>query len=66
MNNDRKPPKRTIKRFAIDWMTTQPRTTPLTCLEDGYDGVWNIINEVAIAPERREILDWYHLNENFV
>ena len=47
-----------------DWTTAQPRLTPLTCLGDGHDGIWNIINEVATAPERREILDWYHLNEN--
>jgi hypothetical protein len=33
-------------------------------LEDGHDGVWNIIGELVLAGERREILDWFHLMEN--
>ena len=48
----------------IDWVNDQPLTTPLTCLGDGHDGVWNIIAKVATLEQRREILDWYHLNEN--
>jgi len=32
------------------------------CLGDGHDGVWNLFR--APAPERWEILDWYHLKEN--
>jgi hypothetical protein len=27
-------------------------------------GVWKIVAEIATAPERQEILDWYHLVEN--
>lgn len=27
-------------------------------------GVWNLFREIAPAPERWEILDWYHLKEN--
>jgi len=34
------------------------------CLGDGHDGVWNLFREIAPAPERWEILDWYHLKEN--
>ncbi len=30
----------------------------------GFQGVWNIITRIATAPERQEILDWYHLLEN--
>ena len=48
----------------IDWVNSQPLSTPITCLGDGHDGVWNIIAAVATAEQRREILDWYHLNEN--
>jgi hypothetical protein len=48
----------------IDWMNQQPLSLPLTCIGDGHDGVWNIIAGIATAAERREILDWFHLNEN--
>lgn len=48
----------------IQWLNAQPLQTPLTCLGDGHDGIWNIINQFATADSRREILDWYHLNEN--
>ena len=48
----------------VDWVNDQPLANPLTCLGDGHDGVWNIIAQVASAPQRREILDWYHLMEN--
>jgi len=44
----------------------QPLASPITCLGDGHDGVWNIIDEIAPNGERREILDWYHLMENKV
>ena len=48
----------------IDWTNRQPHCVPLTCLGDGHDGVWNIIQQIATESERREILDWYHLIEN--
>lgn len=48
----------------IDWVQQQPKASPLTCLGDGHDGVWNLIKPIAPAPVRREILDWYHLMEN--
>jgi hypothetical protein len=48
----------------IDWVNQQPLSLPLTCLGDGHDGVWNLISEIATPTQRREILDWYHLNEN--
>ena len=48
----------------IDWVNQQPLANPVTCLGDGHDGIWNIIGQVATAPQRREILDWYHVVEN--
>lgn len=48
----------------VDWVNQQPLADPLTCLGDGHDGVWNIVAQLASAPHRREILDWYHLKEN--
>lgn len=48
----------------LNWVNRQPLATPITCLGDGHPGVWNLIREVATAQQRREILDWYHLNEN--
>jgi hypothetical protein len=48
----------------IDWINAQPFAAPLTCLGDGHDGVWNIIAQIKTPEQRREILDWYHLNEN--
>ena len=48
----------------IGWVNTQPLANPLTCLADGHDGVWNIVQQIAEADQRREILDWYHLKEN--
>lgn len=48
----------------IGWVNTQPLANPVACLADGHDGVWNIIQQIATADQRREILDWYHLKEN--
>ncbi len=48
----------------IDSVCQQPLTSPLTCLGDGHDGIWNLIKPMAPDSQRREILDWYHLMEN--
>ena len=48
----------------IDLVKSQPLASPLTCIGDGHDGIWNIIKELAPTDQRREILDWYHLTEN--
>ena len=50
--------------ILINWINVQPLATPLTCLGDGHDGIWNMIAAIATPEQRREILDWYHLNEN--
>jgi len=50
--------------IIINWANKQPLAKPVTCLGDGHDGVWNIFKEISCQQERREILDWYHLNEN--
>ena len=49
----------------ISWVKAQPLASPLTCIGDGHDGIWNIIT-LAPAEQRREILDWYHLNRKSV
>jgi hypothetical protein len=48
----------------IDRVNSQPLGIPITCLGDGHDGIWNLIREIAVPEQRREILDWYHLTEN--
>jgi hypothetical protein len=48
----------------IDWVNQQSLAQPVVCLGDGHDGIWNIIGQIATAPQRLEILDWYHLVEN--
>lgn len=47
-----------------EWVNHQPLATPLTCLGDGHDGVWNLVALMGADAERREVLDWYHLVEN--
>lgn len=48
----------------VGWVNGQPLATPLTCLGDGHDGIWNLFEEIARASQRQEILDWFHLKEN--
>lgn len=48
----------------IDWTNQQSLASPVTCLGDGHDGIWNIVAQISTPEERREILDWYHLVEN--
>ena len=48
----------------MEWVNTQPLSTPLTCLGDGHDGIWNLYGAIGNATQRREVLDWYHLVEN--
>ncbi|OLT60005.1 hypothetical protein BJP37_14200 [Moorena bouillonii PNG] len=48
----------------VNWVNHQPLATPLTCLGDGHDGIWNIFAEIGRDSQRCEILDWYHLIEN--
>lgn len=50
--------------WLTDWINTQPLCTPLVCLGDGHDGVWNVFSNIAQSHQRLEILDWYHLKEN--
>jgi hypothetical protein len=47
-----------------EWVRNQPTTEILTCLGDGHDGIWNLIQEFKPEPQRREVLDWFHLMEN--
>ena len=45
-------------------ISPQPLSKTITCLGDGHDGVWNIVEQIGSKHQRREILDWYHLMEN--
>ena len=49
----------------VDWVNRQPLSETITCLGDGHPGVWNLMANISTPPQRREILDWYHLKENF-
>ena len=48
----------------INWLNSQPLSSPITCIGDGHNGIWNIISQIGEATTRREILDWFHLKEN--
>jgi hypothetical protein len=48
----------------IDWVNSQELAPVVTCLGDGHDGVWNVVKEIVVSGEKREILDWFHLMEN--
>ena len=48
----------------VTWVNEQPLATPVVCLGDGHDGIWNLVAHIGDAPQRCEILDWYHLVEN--
>lgn len=48
----------------VEWVNEQPLATPLTCLGDGHDGIWNLFGAIASTSQRREVLDWFHLKEN--
>lgn len=47
----------------VEWASQQPLASPLGCLGDGHDGIWNLFEQVNV-PVKLEILDWYHLVEN--
>ena len=48
----------------IDWVNSQQLGELVTCLGDGHDGIWNIVEKIANSEQRFEILDWFHLTEN--
>jgi hypothetical protein len=48
----------------MDWIQAHRLAYPLVCLGDGHPGIWKLFQEIATEPQRFEILDWYHLQEN--
>ncbi|MBE9141315.1 hypothetical protein IQ254_29685 [Nodosilinea sp. LEGE 07088] len=48
----------------VEWINQQPLASPVVCLGDGHDGIWNLFAQIAPPVQRLEILDWYHLIEN--
>ncbi len=51
-------------QVVIDWVNHQQLGSTVTCIGDGHDGIWNIIDQLAPDVQRREVLDWFHLIEN--
>ncbi|BAB77311.1 hypothetical protein DSM107007_24720 [Nostoc sp. PCC 7120 = FACHB-418] len=51
-------------QVVIDWVNDQLLASTVTCIGDGHDGIWNIIDQLAPDVQRREVLDWFHLIEN--
>lgn len=51
-------------QVVIDWVNDQPLASTVTCIGDGHDGIWNIVEQLAPNAQRREVLDWFHLIEN--
>ena len=39
----------------VAWVNQQPLSTPLICLGDGHDGIWNLFDEIAQPGQRHEI-----------
>lgn len=35
----------------IDWVNAQPLASPLTCIGDGHDGIWNLVSQFASHDE---------------
>lgn len=48
----------------VEWVNQQPLASPLVCLGDGQEGIWNLFAQIGQNIQRWEILDWYHLVEN--
>ena len=51
-------------QVVIELVNEQPMAITFTCIGDGHDGIWNIINQLAPDVKRRDVLDWFHLMEN--
>ena len=51
-------------KLVIDWVNDQQLASTVTCIGDGHDGIWNIINQLVPDIQRRDVLDWFHLMEN--
>lgn len=48
----------------VEWVNSQHLANPITCVGDGHDGIWNLVEKISLPGHRREILDWFHLIEN--
>jgi hypothetical protein len=35
----------------VEWVNQQPLSTPVTCLGDGHDGIWNLFEDIAQAEQ---------------
>jgi hypothetical protein len=41
----------------VEWVNQQPLASPVVCLGDGHDGIWNLFAQIASPVQRLEILD---------
>jgi hypothetical protein len=48
----------------LSWTETLTCLALVFCLGDGHAGIWSLFAKMTKLPERRDILDWYHLKEN--
>jgi len=39
----------------VDYVNAQRLLSPLVCLGDGHDGVWNLFSDIATSESREEI-----------
>ena len=51
-------------RILESWINEQPMGRVVNCLGDRHKGIWNLINNIGDRAQRREVLDWYHLQKN--
>lgn len=43
----------------IEWVQRQPLAATVTCLGDGHDGVWNLIQPMMPDAQRREVATFW-------
>ncbi|AUB34350.1 serine/threonine protein kinase [Nostoc flagelliforme CCNUN1] len=42
-----------MNHVVIDWVNDQPLANTVTCIGDGDDGIWNIIDQLAPDVQHR-------------
>ncbi len=52
-------------KSLIEWANGLPLAPMVDCLGDGHDGVWGVYGQIGRDAQRHEILDWFHLMENW-
>ncbi len=42
----------------VNWVNQQPLATPLICLGDGHDGIWNLFADIGFAEKVIKSWGW--------